>query len=99
MRIPLVRSGGDNTPIASWEYLFLPAIMLFLFGLAVWSIPYFWLYPERHAHVWDFDENQAHERSLKRWRDAYGRLTVAGRVHRRWKKRHRWRRRRIRHAG
>ena len=100
MRIPLVRSGGDNTPIAWWEHLFTPAIVLFLFGLAVWSIPYFWLFPERHATEWDFDETPEHERSLRRWRDAYARLTIAGRVRRRWvKRRRRRRRRRLRQAG
>jgi hypothetical protein len=72
-------------------------IWLFLFGLAASSIPYFWLYPERHATTWDFDENPAHERSLKRWRDVYARLSIAGRVHRRWvKSRRRWR---LRHIG
>jgi hypothetical protein len=34
MRIPLVRSGGDDTPTAWWEWLFAPVMMpLFLVGL------------------------------------------------------------------
>jgi hypothetical protein len=48
MRIPLVRSGGDDTPIAWWEWLFAPVLMpvffLFLLVAAVVSVPLEFLY-------------------------------------------------------
>lgn len=84
MRIPLVRFAGDDTPIAWWELLFTPFIMLGLALVAVWSIPYFSLHPDRHPHEWDRDRNPAHQHSLKRWRDAYANLTLAGRIRRSW---------------
>lgn len=43
MRIPLTRAGGDETPIAWWEWLFAPIMMplffVFLLVMAVVSIP------------------------------------------------------------
>lgn len=43
MRLPLVRSGDDDSPTAWWEWLFapvmVPAFFLFLFAMAVVSIP------------------------------------------------------------
>lgn len=99
MRIPLVRSGGDDTPIAWWEWLFSPLMIMFVFFvggvLALISIPYFALYPERHAHEWDFDDNATHQRLLARWRARYARLTLGGRVRRSWMRF----RRRLRHPG
>src|SRR4051794_13118809 len=92
MRIPLVRSGGDETPIAWWEWLFTPVVVMLVFvvggALAIVSIPYFWLYPDRHMHQWNGDP--AHTRSLENWRSSYARLTFFGRVRRNWT---RWRRR------
>jgi hypothetical protein len=48
MRIPLFRSGGDETPYAWWEWLFAPIMMplffIVLFVLAVASIPVEFVY-------------------------------------------------------
>jgi hypothetical protein len=74
-----------RTPWYLWPFvipgMFLGAIVMLPLGvLAVLSIPYFILYPERHLHEWDIDENLGHERSMRRWRAAYARLTLLGRV-------------------
>jgi hypothetical protein len=86
MRIPLVRSGADRTPIAAWEYLFTPVLLVVLFvvgfPLAAASVPYFWLYPDRHCHQWEHDGNPSHARLLGRWRAMYRRLSLAGRIRR-----------------
>src|SRR5581483_8567019 len=89
MRIPLTRMNGDTSPIAWWENLFLPLVFLVLMIAAVASVPYFWLYPERHATGWDFDGNPCHEHRLRSWRSTYARLSLAGRVRRSWRKRRR----------
>jgi hypothetical protein len=51
MRMPLVRSGGDETPIAWWEWLFAPLLMPLFFVallvLAVVSIPVEFVYRVR----------------------------------------------------
>ena len=64
MRIPLF-SGPPGRPIAWWEWLFAPLLwpiaFLILFVLGLLSIPYFAVYPDRHAHEYDFgtDRQQA----------------------------------------
>lgn len=47
MRIPLVRSGGDDTPTAWWEWLFAPVMwplfivgLLVLAGLSILALPF-----------------------------------------------------------
>jgi hypothetical protein len=59
--VPLIRSVGDDTPIAWWEWLFAPLAPLvwvttipLLFVLAGLSIPYFMVYSDRHVTVYDF---------------------------------------------
>jgi hypothetical protein len=48
MRIPLVRSGGDEAPITWWEWLFAPIMMplffIFLLVMAVVSVPVEFVY-------------------------------------------------------
>src|SRR4051794_21512681 len=62
MRIPLVRSGRDDTPIAWWEWLFAPVMMplfivalLVLAGLSVLALPFlllaFWWRERRFARL------------------------------------------------
>ena len=57
MRLPLVRSGTDGPPIAWWEWLFAPLMMLLTLLLLPFlmcvGVVYFTLYPERHVHVYD----------------------------------------------
>lgn len=51
MRIPLVRFGGDESPIARWEWLFapimLPLFFIFLLILAIVTIPVEFVYRRR----------------------------------------------------
>lgn len=91
MRFPLVRIGGDDSPTAAWEWLFapivLPILILPLACLALLSIPYFALYPERHAHVWDFEGTETQRRQLARRRERYSRFSFRQRVYWWWKRR------------
>ena len=50
--------------------------------LALLSIPYFWLYPDRHAHQWDFEGAGREKERLHRWRSAYQRIPFVARVRR-----------------
>jgi hypothetical protein len=71
VRIPLIRSGRDNTPIAWWEWLFAPlvwtALLTLLLVLGVPSIPYYTLYPECHAHMLDYGTERQRE-VMRRYR-------------------------------
>jgi hypothetical protein len=55
MRIPLVRSGGDETPIAWWEWLFAPIMMplffIFLLVMAIVSVPVEFVYRLRQQRL------------------------------------------------
>jgi hypothetical protein len=68
MRIPLYRSGGDETPIAWWEWLFVPIMtplgIVFLLVAAVVSVPV--------EFVWRLRQQRA-EKQLR------ARLAAAGR--------------------
>jgi hypothetical protein len=68
MRIPLIRSESDRTPLSWWEWLFLPAYAVWVlvitaagtvFELAV--LPYVLLYPERRAYDLDFGTERQRE--------------------------------------
>src|ERR1017187_9955342 len=50
--------------------------------LALFSIPYYFVFPDYHRHMWDF-EGTGHQRArLMHWRSLYSRLGFFGRVHR-----------------
>jgi hypothetical protein len=50
--------------------------------LALWALPFFWLNPERHMHIYD-EEGTAHQRMrLQQWRDAYAKLSFGQRIRR-----------------
>ena len=61
--------------------------------LALVSIPYFWLYPERHAQQADLEGTESENARLRRWRAAYQKVSFIARV-RHAKKRSRRSRRR-----
>jgi hypothetical protein len=61
--------------------------------IALLSIPYFWLYPDRHAHVADGEGTDAEKARLLRWRNAYRQLSFIGRVQHARKRSRRLRRR------
>jgi hypothetical protein len=50
--------------------------------LALLSIPFFWLFPERHAQLADFEGTEQQKVRLRQWRLAYGKLSLVGRVRR-----------------
>jgi hypothetical protein len=62
--------------------------------LALVSIPYFWLYPERHAQRADFEGTESEKARVRRWRNAYRRLSFIARVRHATKRSRRLRRRR-----
>jgi hypothetical protein len=62
--------------------------------LALLSIPYFWLYPERHAHVADLEGTESEKARLRRWRAAYQRMSFIARVRHARKRSRRLRQRR-----
>jgi hypothetical protein len=69
--VPLIRFGNDERPLAWWEWLFfpivLPLVMLLLSIAALLSIPYFALYPDRHATSYDFGTEEQQE-VMRRYR-------------------------------
>ena len=54
----MIRFRGDERPTAWWEWLFAPLVWAvtipMLFIAAGLSIPYFMVYPDRHATDYDF---------------------------------------------
>lgn len=48
--------------------LFMPAFISLLMIASVLSIPYFWLYPERHAHFVDFEGTDEQKAVLAEYR-------------------------------
>jgi hypothetical protein len=69
--IPLIRFGGDHSPIAWWEWLFAPLVWAITIPLllvaALLSIPYYMVYPDHHAHEWDFGTKEQQE-IMRRYR-------------------------------
>lgn len=47
---------------------FAPAALLGLFAMSLVLTPFWWLYPERHAHVHDFEGTTEQQAELRRWR-------------------------------
>lgn len=65
--------------------LVLPAVLLvaILLGLlALLSVPYFALYPDRHADIIDFGGNAREREWLAKWRAKYAQLGFLGRIRR-----------------
>jgi hypothetical protein len=68
-------------------------IMIPLGILALLSIPYFAIYPDRHMNIWDEDATDRQKELLARWRAGHRRLTFFGRIRRASKLY--WRRRKL----
>ena len=68
--------------------IWLPFFLLLAIPAAI-SIPYFWLFPERHAHFHDFDGTAHQKARLADWRSEYRRLSFRDRFRRALKKRQR----------
>ena len=45
-----------------------PGVIVFLLFLAIFSIPYFWLYPERHVNIIDVDGSKEQQQALQEYR-------------------------------
>ena len=50
--------------------------------LALLSIPYYALYPDRHAHAWDSAGTPRQRERVAKWRALYARLTFRQRLRR-----------------
>jgi hypothetical protein len=86
----LAERQSDRLPWFAWPLvpLVLPAVLLVMLPLglvALFSIPYFALYPDRHAHRYDFEGTAQQRARVERWRAGYGRLGLWGRVARAFK--------------
>ncbi|QEG29618.1 hypothetical protein GobsT_44160 [Gemmata obscuriglobus] len=83
MRVPLIRFGQDNRPLAWWECFFfpivMPAVFLLLGAAALASIPYFAVFPDHHAHEYDFGTERQQE-VMRRYRQFASRVPVWRRV-------------------
>jgi hypothetical protein len=71
VRLPLIRKGNDGPPIAWWEWLFYPLLVVVVFVVmcVVCCVApvYFTVYPERHAHEYDFGTEREQE-VMRRYR-------------------------------
>jgi hypothetical protein len=82
-------------PLVPFAFLAALSVMLPLGVLALISIPFFWLYPDRHMQFADLEGTPEEKARVARWRAAYNRLSFFGRVRRSIRRtaRRRWRRR------
>lgn len=85
-----------------WMWLLLPVFLPVMLPIAMLSmiplgilaaffIPYFLVYPDRHAQLHDFEGTPRQQQRLAQWRTCYAKLTLLQRVARAFKL---WRRRR-----
>ena len=58
----------------------MPGCALALLLLAILSIPYFFLYPERHAHILDFRGSDEQKLALKNYREESARRGICRRT-------------------
>src|SRR6478672_3720275 len=75
-------------------FIFMPANVVLFFLLAAIIIPFFWLYPERHRHLFDFEGTDEQRRVLAAvraelrqktlWRRLAERLRLAPRTGPKW---------------
>ena len=92
----LTKRPSGHLPWYAWPLvpLVLPAVLIVMLPLgilALLSMPYFLVFPDRHAHIYDFKATSRQRELLSRWRSGYRRLGVGGRLARSLKL---WRRRR-----
>ena len=50
--------------------------------LALFSIPYYFVFPDHHRQIWDFEGTPHQRELLARWRLHYARLGFIGRIRR-----------------
>ena len=88
MRLPLIRIGKDERPIQPWEWCLSPLVYAIvipaLLVMAVLSIPYFGVYPERHLHELDLGTEREQE-LMRRYRQYASRVSFWKRLRTKWK--------------
>jgi hypothetical protein len=79
-----------------WVYplmpIYVPIALVVLVGmllLSPLSIVWFEIFPDYHVHAWDYFGSPRQKARLERWRAAYQRLGMCGRIRRAWRIRHR----------
>ena len=84
MRVPYFRRFDDDIPFTWIEWILMPLyvpIFFLVFGmLALLSIPYFWLYPERHANRIDFEGSPEEQERFRAYREYRSRISLGRRV-------------------
>jgi hypothetical protein len=84
------RDERDRVPWYAWPLvpLVLPVVVLVMIPLGVLaliSIPYYAVFPDHHAHFYDFQGTPHQKETLARWRAAYRRLSFPQRIGRAFK--------------
>jgi len=72
-------------PWYAWIFvpLFLPVLLVVVVPLgiiALLSIVYFSVFPERHLHIWDCEGTAHQRRRLSQWRSRYRQCSLGGRI-------------------
>jgi len=63
----------------------LPAVLVIAIPLgilALFSIPYYFVFPDHHRQVWDFEGSPHQRELLAKWRSHYAHLGFIGRIRR-----------------
>lgn len=71
---------GEQWWVYVLSFISVPVLMILMFVGAVLSIPYFSLYPERHATTWDFEGSPEQKLALHRYRQKCERRKFIRRV-------------------
>ena len=58
----------DTTPVRIARFMTLPAAVLIFLFTAVYSIPFFLLFPEQHAIAWEFECNDEQREAMWKYR-------------------------------
>ena len=73
-------------PLAPFVFCASLVVMIPLGILTLFSIPYFAIFPECHAHQYDFEATPHQRRRLAQWREMYSELNFWERLTRAWDK-------------
>jgi hypothetical protein len=75
----------DRLPWYGWILvpLVLPAVLVIAIPLgilALFSTPYYLVFPDHHRHMWDLEGTPHQRYLLSKWRTRYSRLGIFGRI-------------------
>jgi hypothetical protein len=83
VRVPIIRFGADDRPIAWWEWLFAPIVypivLLAMLVVGAALIPVFWFYPELSFYEYDAGTDRQVE-LMRRYRRLAARVRFWPRV-------------------